>query len=77
MRTFMRVCVHADLRITEPATLESAELLMETLSEPMKITISENTYQQIKDDFVCSERGEFEVKGFGMNNLYYLERELP
>ena len=43
----------------------------------MKITISENTYQQIKDDFVCSERGEFEVKGFGMNNLYYLERELP
>ena len=69
--------MNADLSITEPATLESVELLMETLSEPMKITISENTYQQIKDDFVCSERGEFEVKGFGMNTLYYLERELP
>ncbi|MGD2155853.1 MAG: adenylate/guanylate cyclase domain-containing protein [Anaerolineales bacterium] len=50
---------------------------METLSEPMRITISENTYQLIKDEFVCSERGEFEVKGFGMKMLYYLERELP
>ena len=50
---------------------------METLSESMKITISESTYQLIKNDFVCSERGEFEVKGFGMSNLYFLERELP
>ena len=45
-------------------------------SEPMQITISEDTYQLLKDDFVCSERGEFEVKGFGMLNLYFLEREL-
>jgi len=50
---------------------------IETLSEPMKITISEDTYQLIKDDFACLERGEYEVKGFGMNTLYYLERELP
>lgn len=50
---------------------------METLSEPMRITISENTYQLIKDDFICTERGEFEVKGFGLNTLYFLERELP
>ena len=42
----------------------------ETLSEPMKITVSEHIFQLIKDDFVCSERGEFEVKGFGMNPLY-------
>jgi class 3 adenylate cyclase len=49
---------------------------METLSEPMQITISEDTYELIKDDFVCSERGEFEVKGFGMQSLYFLEREL-
>jgi len=49
---------------------------METLSEPMRITISESTYQLIKDDFLCTERGEFEVKGFGMNKLYYLDREL-
>lgn len=50
---------------------------METLSESMKITISESTYQLIKNDFMCTERGEFEVKGFGMNTLYFLEREHP
>lgn len=50
---------------------------METLSEPMQITISEDTYQLIKDDFQCSERGDFEVKGFGTQKLYFLERELP
>jgi adenylate cyclase len=50
---------------------------METLSEPMRITISEETYQLIKDDFHCEERGEFEVKGFGTKTLYFLERELP
>ncbi len=48
---------------------------METLSEPMKVTISESTYQLIKNDFDCSERGEFEVKGFGTSKLYFLERE--
>ncbi len=50
---------------------------MESLSEPMKITISENTYRLIKDDFICTERGEFEVKGFGQQVLYYLDREIP
>jgi adenylate cyclase len=48
---------------------------METLSESMKITVSESTYQLIKDDFICTERGEFEVKGFGASTLYFLERE--
>jgi len=50
---------------------------METLSEPMTITISENTYQLIKNDFECVERGEFDVKGFGPSMLYYLEHERP
>jgi len=50
---------------------------METLSEPMKITVSEKTYQHIKDDFVCEERGKFEVKGFGEQMLYFLEKEHP
>lgn len=49
---------------------------METISEPMKITLNEDTYDLIKDDFECSERGEFEIKGFGELNLYFLEREL-
>ena len=50
---------------------------METLSESMKITISESTFELKKNDFICTERGEFEVKGFGMSKLYFLERELP
>jgi adenylate cyclase len=50
---------------------------MESLSESMKITISENTYKLIKDDFLCVERGEYEVKGFGKNTLFFLEREHP
>ena len=50
---------------------------METLSEPMQITISENTYELINDEFECSERGDFEVKGFGTQKLYFLERERP
>jgi len=50
---------------------------METLSEPMKITISESTYELIKDDFLCEERGTFDVKGFGEQKLFYLEREHP
>jgi len=50
---------------------------METLSEPMKITVSENTYELLKHDFIFTERGDFEVKGFGQTRLYFLERELP
>lgn len=50
---------------------------METLSEPMQITVSEHTYELIKDDFICTERGQFEVKGFGEKTLYLLEREHP
>jgi class 3 adenylate cyclase len=41
----------------------------------MRITISENTYERIKDDFECTERGDFEVKGFGSQKLYFLECE--
>lgn len=50
---------------------------MEALSEPGRITISENTYELIKDEFICTARGEFEVKGFGTNTVYFLEREVP
>ncbi len=49
---------------------------METMSEPMRITVSANTYEQIKDEFVLSERGDFEVKGFGDMKLYFLESEI-
>lgn len=48
---------------------------MEALSEPMKITLCEDTYELIKNDFICSEVGEAEVKGFGVKMLYHLEGE--
>jgi adenylate cyclase len=50
---------------------------MEALSEPMRVTVSQRTYELIKDEFECSERGEFDVKGFGNIPLYFVERELP
>lgn len=49
---------------------------MESMSEPMQITLCDDTYALIKDDFACVERGPFEVKGFGTKTLYTLEREL-
>ena len=48
---------------------------METLSEPMKITLNEHTASLLEDDFVLSERGEHEIKGFGSQRLYFLEGE--
>ena len=48
---------------------------MESMSEPMKITVDQSTYQQLKDDFLFEDRGRLEVKGFGPRRLYYLERE--
>jgi len=49
---------------------------MESNSEPMRITLCKQTYELIKDDFACSLRGEFEIKGFGTRELYFLDREL-
>lgn len=49
---------------------------MESLSEPMQITLCDQTYELLKDEFAMSERGEFQVKGFGTRQLYFLEGEL-
>jgi adenylate cyclase len=49
---------------------------MESHSEPMKITVSENTWALTKDEFLFTERGEFEIKGFGTMPLYFLEGEV-
>jgi len=48
---------------------------MESLSEPMQITLCEETWRLINDEFLCTPRGEFEIKGFGHKQLYFLERE--
>jgi adenylate cyclase len=49
---------------------------MEAVSEPMRITVSQHTYELIEDDFVLSERGEVDVKGFGTQKVYFLEGEV-
>lgn len=48
---------------------------MESMSEPMKITLCEETYELIKDDFTFTEVAEVDVKGFGTKRLYHLEGE--
>lgn len=49
---------------------------METASEPMHITLTEDMMELLKDDFVFSDVGEKEIKGFGVQNLYSLDGEL-
>jgi class 3 adenylate cyclase len=46
---------------------------METFSEPMEITLCEDMYDLIRNDFELTERGEFEVKGFGTKRLYNID----
>lgn len=48
---------------------------MEGASEPMKITLNQDTYELLKDDFVMTPRGETEIKGFGTHELFFLEAE--
>jgi len=50
---------------------------LEALSEPMEITLTADTWTLIRDDFLCTEREEVEVKGFGRQRLYTLEDEVP
>lgn len=45
---------------------------METLSNPGKINISENTHELVKDVFICKYRGEIEVKNRGMMKMYFV-----
>jgi adenylate cyclase len=49
---------------------------METISEPMQITLTADTAELLADDFVLSELGEFDVKGFGLQRLFRLESEV-
>jgi class 3 adenylate cyclase len=49
---------------------------MESLSGPMEITVSEDTYRLIRDEFSCTDRGEVEVKGFGTQRIYTLDAEI-
>ncbi len=49
---------------------------MEQNSEPGKINISQSTYELVKDQFVCTCRGELEVKNKGKLKMYFVEKAL-
>jgi class 3 adenylate cyclase len=49
---------------------------MESNSEPGKINVSEATYILIKDQFICSYRGEIEAKNKGKMKMYFVERAI-
>ncbi len=46
---------------------------LESLSEPMKINISESTFRLIHDGFFCTERPKIQVKGKGILQMYFLD----
>lgn len=48
---------------------------LEAISEPMQITVSQGTFEVIRNDFIVTERGQFEIKGFGRQPLFSLEDE--
>ena len=46
---------------------------MEQNSEPGNINISDNTYQLVKDQFVCHARGSLDVKNKGKMDMYFVD----
>ena len=54
---------------------------MESSGETGKIQISQKFYEHIKDDYECQYRGQTEIKGKGLMDLYFLlkrkNKELP
>ncbi len=48
---------------------------LEAISEPMQITVAAETAKLIEDEFGMSDRGEFDLKGFGRVSVFALERE--
>jgi len=50
---------------------------MEAHSEPGKINITEDTYNQVKHLFTCAARGHIEVKNKGSMEMYFVETKKP
>ncbi len=46
---------------------------MESNSEPMKINISESTFDLVRDEFETEYRGELQVKGKGKLRMYFVK----
>jgi class 3 adenylate cyclase len=49
---------------------------LEARAEPMTIVVSQATRDLLREEFRVSERGEEDVRGFGMQMLYLLEEEV-
>ena len=50
---------------------------MEASGAPGKVNVSENTYQRVKDLFVCEPRGKVSVKHKGEVEMCFVERIKP
>lgn len=48
---------------------------MESSGEPGKINISQDTYELVKDKYVCTYRGKLQAKHKGEMDMYFLEHE--
>jgi adenylate cyclase len=48
---------------------------MESACEPMEITMTEETVERVGDEFMFSELGNFQIKGFGNIPLFRLDGE--
>jgi class 3 adenylate cyclase len=46
---------------------------METFGIPGKIQLAKDTYDLIKDDFVCESRGDIDIKGKGIMETWFLK----
>ncbi len=50
---------------------------MESSGEPGRVNISESTYREVRDLFVCAPRGAIEAKGKGKIEMYFVEGIKP
>jgi len=49
---------------------------LEHFCEPLQIAMSEETHAIVRDDFVTTDLGEHELRGFGTRRIYALDDEL-
>ncbi len=46
---------------------------MESMSEPMRINLSEATWELVKDEFACTPRDPMEIKGKGTMSMFFVD----
>ena len=49
---------------------------MESNGEPGRVNISAQTYELVKDRFICSYRGKINAKNVGNVDMYFVEKEI-